>query len=41
MSRRPYVGDNCVHCERYEKKCNVAVTELATRTDGVYWILQR
>ena len=35
MSRRPCVDDNCVHCERYEKKYNVAVTGLATRTDGV------
>ena len=35
MSRRPCVDENCVHCERYEKKYNVAVTGLATRTDGV------
>ena len=35
MPRRPCVEENCVHCERYEKKYNVAVTRLATRTDGV------
>ena len=34
MSRQPCVGDNCVHCERYEKKYNVFVAGLATRTDG-------
>ena len=35
VSRRPCVGDNYVPSDTYEKKYNVAVTGLATRTDGV------